>query len=205
MASIRLRRDEDLAACVEITKAVYHHSGYPVGGVENALDELRTDDQAWVAEDSGAIVGHVAMNNAPETYVNVALWLERDPQANVAVLARLFRAPGKTWPRHCHQAHTDCRGRSAQQGTAAAPHPRARQGPGCDSPVSPPGLGALCDHAFSLGPGERDGCRVLCKPASVTVVAVESIVASNGLCRTGSCGFAAGWEPSVKKEVDIIG
>ncbi|KAI0802721.1 acyl-CoA N-acyltransferase [Xylaria sp. FL0064] len=93
MASIRLRRDEDLAACVEIMRAVYLDSGYPVGGVENALKTLRTDDQAWVAEDNGVIIGHVAMNEAPKTYVNVALWLERYPQADVAILGRLFVHP----------------------------------------------------------------------------------------------------------------
>ncbi|KAI1421121.1 acyl-CoA N-acyltransferase [Xylaria sp. FL1777] len=93
MAVIRLRKDEDLAACVEIMTAVYHTSGYPVGGVENALEELRTDDQAWVAEDNGVIIGHVAMNKARETYVNVALWLERYPQADVMVLGRLFVHP----------------------------------------------------------------------------------------------------------------
>ncbi|KAI0420694.1 acyl-CoA N-acyltransferase [Xylaria grammica] len=71
MASIRARKDDDLPACVEILKAVYRSSGYPVGGVDHALDELRTDDQAWVAEDdAGAVVGHVAMNRAREDYAN---------------------------------------------------------------------------------------------------------------------------------------
>ncbi|GAW13035.1 hypothetical protein ANO14919_024130 [Xylariales sp. No.14919] len=95
MASIRARKDDDLPACVEILKAVYRSSGYPVGGVDHALDELRTDDQAWVAEDdAGAVVGHVAMNRAREDYANVALWLARHPAADVAVLARLFVHPG---------------------------------------------------------------------------------------------------------------
>jgi GNAT superfamily N-acetyltransferase len=97
MASIRPRRDSDLPACVEILKAVYATSGYPVGGVDNALDELRTDDQAWVAEDAsdGSVIGHVALNEARESSVNVALWRERHPdaKADVAVLGRLFVHP----------------------------------------------------------------------------------------------------------------
>ncbi|KAJ2994994.1 hypothetical protein NUW58_g1401 [Xylaria curta] len=53
----------------------------------------QNDDQAWVAEHGGMIIGHVAMNRAVESYVNVALWLEKHPQADVAVLARLFVHP----------------------------------------------------------------------------------------------------------------
>ncbi|KAI0455847.1 acyl-CoA N-acyltransferase [Xylaria acuta] len=94
MASIRRRGDGDLPACVKIIKAVYRDSGYPVGGVDKALEELRTDDQAWVAEDNGTIVGHVAMNEARESHANVALWLEKHPQAtDIALLARLFVHP----------------------------------------------------------------------------------------------------------------
>ncbi|KAI0554597.1 acyl-CoA N-acyltransferase [Xylaria curta] len=96
MATIRPRRDEDLPTCVEIIKAVYRDSGYPVGGVDHALEELQTDDQAWVAEDNGEIIGHVAMNKARETYVNVALWLEKTPKTiitGIALLARLFVHP----------------------------------------------------------------------------------------------------------------
>ncbi|KAI1306182.1 acyl-CoA N-acyltransferase [Xylaria venustula] len=96
MASIRPRRDEDLAACVEILKVVYLKSGYPVGGVDDALEVLRADNQAWVAEDNGIVIGHVAMNLPPKTSVNVALWLERYPHdADVAVLSRLFVDPEK--------------------------------------------------------------------------------------------------------------
>ncbi|KAK5628774.1 hypothetical protein RRF57_004489 [Xylaria bambusicola] len=93
MASIRLRRDEDLPACVEIMKAVYRDSGYPVEGVANALEALQGDDQAWVAVDEGVVIGHVAMNRGVETYVNVARWLETHPRAEVAVLGRLFVHP----------------------------------------------------------------------------------------------------------------
>ncbi|KAI8950014.1 acyl-CoA N-acyltransferase [Xylaria longipes] len=94
MASIRPRRDGDLPACIEIIKAVHRDSGYPVGGVDQALKELQTDDQAWVAEDHRAIIGHVAMNKACETFVNVAMWLEKHPQAtDIALLARLFVHP----------------------------------------------------------------------------------------------------------------
>ncbi|KAI3326075.1 acyl-CoA N-acyltransferase [Xylariaceae sp. AK1471] len=95
MASIRPRRDSDIPACVEILKAVYATNGFPVGGVDDALNELQTDDQAWVATDNngGAIIGHVALNKARESYVNVTLWRERHPEADVAVLARLFVHP----------------------------------------------------------------------------------------------------------------
>ncbi|KAI0474371.1 acyl-CoA N-acyltransferase [Xylaria cf. heliscus] len=93
MASVRPRRDQDIPACVEIIKSVYRDSGYPVGGVDQAFEGLQTDDRAWVAEDNGAVIGHVAMNEARELCVNVALWLEKHPQADVAVLARLFVHP----------------------------------------------------------------------------------------------------------------
>lgn len=111
MASIRPRRASDLQACVEVMKAVYADSGYPVEGVENAVEALQTDEMAWVAEDSdsgsgsdGAVIGHVAMKRASETDSYVALWRERHlavhsksinsgGDANIAVLGRLFIHP----------------------------------------------------------------------------------------------------------------
>ncbi|KAI0407583.1 acyl-CoA N-acyltransferase [Xylaria palmicola] len=95
MASVRPRRDGDLLACVDIMRAVYRDSGYPVGGVDNALEGLRKDDRAWVAEEAdGSVVGHVAMNGAIETCPNVARWLDEHPRDNAAMLARLFVRPG---------------------------------------------------------------------------------------------------------------
>ncbi|KAJ3569965.1 hypothetical protein NPX13_g5899 [Xylaria arbuscula] len=83
-------------------RAVYRVSGYPVEGIENALEVLQGDDQAWVAEDNdngdAVVIGHVAMNRALETYVNVARWRElhpREADVDIAVLGRLFVHPGK--------------------------------------------------------------------------------------------------------------
>jgi GNAT superfamily N-acetyltransferase len=78
-------------------KAVYATSGYPVDGVENALSALQTDDQAWVAvaeEEEGAVIGHVALNKASESNVCAAMWWERHPDTDIAVLGRLFVQPG---------------------------------------------------------------------------------------------------------------
>ncbi|KAI8625734.1 acyl-CoA N-acyltransferase [Xylariaceae sp. FL1651] len=94
MASIRLRKDEDLAACVEVMKAVYETSGYPVAGVDNAAADLQTDDLAWVAEDGeGSVIGHVALKEARTGNVGAALWWELHPGANIAVLGHLFVHP----------------------------------------------------------------------------------------------------------------
>ncbi|KAI1751319.1 acyl-CoA N-acyltransferase [Xylaria castorea] len=47
MAGIRSRKDGDLPTCIEIIKAVYYDSGYPVSDVDRALEELQTDGRAW--------------------------------------------------------------------------------------------------------------------------------------------------------------
>lgn len=106
---IRPRTDADLPECAAILHAVHAISGYPVGGMEDPLRFLRTDDRAWVAvrdadadADDGSsntstttattaastttpsssgslIVGHAALSKASERDVAAALWRRLHP------------------------------------------------------------------------------------------------------------------------------
>jgi len=77
---IRPRTAEDLPACVEVMRAVYATSGYPVQGTENALEDLQTTTAAWVAVVDGVVVGHVAMSEARDDYASVVVWRQRKQQ-----------------------------------------------------------------------------------------------------------------------------
>jgi GNAT superfamily N-acetyltransferase len=93
---VRRRTEVDLDACVEITLAIYELDRYPVSLPPDMRGFLAWPGAyaAWVAEQSGQIVGHVALH--PRTSFPV---LERAGQAlgqpleNLAVVARLFVAP----------------------------------------------------------------------------------------------------------------
>jgi GNAT superfamily N-acetyltransferase len=98
---VRPRTDEDLEACVELARIVQDLDGYPpyfppdgrefLGAFltppENVL-------QAWVAEDGGGIVGHVALHRSSTAPV-MALASEtlHQPVEKLGVVARLFVAP----------------------------------------------------------------------------------------------------------------
>ncbi|KAK5137528.1 hypothetical protein LTR08_008508 [Meristemomyces frigidus] len=97
MVAIRPRTLADLDGCVEALRHVHAHSGYPVQGMDNAkafLTEGRVE-QAWIAEDSGHIVGHIAVSTATEDDVSVALWQKQYPDVPIAILERLFVHPEK--------------------------------------------------------------------------------------------------------------
>jgi len=97
MVSIRPRADADLDGCIRVLHKVYASDGYPVQGIDNAKAFLTGDslDQAWVAERDGQIVGHVAVSQATDDDVSVALWRRQHPHDHLAVLGRLFVDPNK--------------------------------------------------------------------------------------------------------------
>lgn len=67
--TIRARRSEDLAQCVEVLREVRLANGYPMKWPSDPLAWLDRPqlDQAWVAHSSpGVIVGHVAVQNGRE-------------------------------------------------------------------------------------------------------------------------------------------
>ncbi|MGW6527432.1 GNAT family N-acetyltransferase [Streptomyces venezuelae] len=81
--------DRAAAALVEVHKT----DGYPVEGVEDPQAWLCSADvlAAWVAEEEGEVVGHVAILR-PRDEDAVEMWTKQsgDDKAHVAVLARLF-------------------------------------------------------------------------------------------------------------------
>ncbi|KAI2619715.1 acyl-CoA N-acyltransferase [Hypoxylon sp. NC1633] len=94
MATIRLRTDQDIAACLQVLDAVYEESGYPVGGVGDPALFFARDDVAWVAEIDGIVTGHISLAIAGTDNVAVALWRRQHPDdTNIAVLGRLFVHP----------------------------------------------------------------------------------------------------------------
>ncbi|KAI1403111.1 acyl-CoA N-acyltransferase [Hypoxylon fuscum] len=94
MATVRARTDGDIAACLEVLKAVYETNGYPVEGVGDPGLFFSKDDVAWVAEIDGIVVGHVAFAKASTENVAVAIWWQQHPEdTHVAVLGRLFVHP----------------------------------------------------------------------------------------------------------------
>lgn len=97
MVTIRPRTESDLDGCTEALRAVYLKDGYPVQGTDDAKTflTLNATKQAWVAEQDGQILGHVAVSVATEEDLSVRLWLAQHPDAPVAVLERLFVHPEK--------------------------------------------------------------------------------------------------------------
>jgi GNAT superfamily N-acetyltransferase len=94
MATIRPRNEDDLEPCADILRVVYENSGYPVGGVADALGFLKTDGAAWVAEKDGFVIGHAALTVASEKDMSAALWYRLHPEdRNIVVLGRLFVHP----------------------------------------------------------------------------------------------------------------
>lgn len=96
---VRQRRESDLPACVRVAAAVRDLDGYPVnlpGG--DYLRFLASDEAlgAWVAEEDGVLVGHVALHRRSSAPVldlaSRALGLSAD---RLAVVARLMVEPSR--------------------------------------------------------------------------------------------------------------
>lgn len=93
---IRVRTDDDLDACIRLAEVVHERDNYPKYMLTNLETFVAMPGalQAWVAEDDGTIVGHVALH--PHTTVEaVGLACEKllVPPDRLGVVARLFVAP----------------------------------------------------------------------------------------------------------------
>lgn len=93
---IRPRSETDLPGAAEALVAVHAIDGYPVEGVAYPQEWLSPTGllKSWIAENSGKIVGHVAVSR-PKGEVAVSLYMEQtqEPESRVGVLARLFVRP----------------------------------------------------------------------------------------------------------------
>lgn len=87
---IRPRRDEDLPACAAALRGVHDTDGYPVRWPADPGRWLTPEDMldAWVAAESPAVLGHVALTRAGEAIAE-AVGL---PAAELALVARLYVA-----------------------------------------------------------------------------------------------------------------
>lgn len=99
--SIRPRTADDLNSSAQVLKRVYEKDGYPVQGVDQAIEFLSGPQtlQAWVAisnSDDKNIIGHIAMSSSSSSEdISVQLWKQQhdDQVDDIAVLERLFVDP----------------------------------------------------------------------------------------------------------------
>jgi GNAT superfamily N-acetyltransferase len=93
--AIRPRRDEDLAACVAILSAT-RVEGYPIRWPDDPAGWLspRGFLEAWVAEQAGAVVGHIALRTVAGMD-GVPVWTEATglPENALVAISRLFVDP----------------------------------------------------------------------------------------------------------------
>jgi GNAT superfamily N-acetyltransferase len=93
---VRPRTDDDLDRCVELAELVHTLDTYPVFLPTDLRAFLATDGAygAWVAEQSGAIVGHAALHpRTGEPVLALASAALRQPVDRLGVVARLLVAP----------------------------------------------------------------------------------------------------------------
>ncbi|HEY3941341.1 MAG TPA: GNAT family N-acetyltransferase [Acidimicrobiales bacterium] len=97
MVTIRPRTGADVDACVAIAEAVHDLDGYPVY-LPTSLREFLVSAEAygaWVAEDGGHVVGHVALHKrSTDAVIGLASTALGRPAHRLAVVARLLVAPG---------------------------------------------------------------------------------------------------------------
>ena len=92
---IRVRTEEDLDQCERLARIVHEIDGYP----PYLPGDLRTfigagAITAWVAETSGEIVGHVALNQGSSPAVmKLASDTTGEPSQHLGVVARLLVSP----------------------------------------------------------------------------------------------------------------
>ena len=94
---VRVRRDDDLAALVDLLAQTHREKGYPVNGAYVRGDFIASPGElgAWVAQYDNELVGHVAL--LPPGGVSAPLWRAAlgCGNAQIAVVSRLFsRSPG---------------------------------------------------------------------------------------------------------------
>jgi ribosomal protein S18 acetylase RimI-like enzyme len=94
---IRPRTDADVPECAALLREVYALDGYPVEGVDDAVGWMYPAGMmsSWVAEESGRVLGHVAVCEPREGDAAVSMIVEKTgiAKSDVAVLARLFIGP----------------------------------------------------------------------------------------------------------------
>ncbi|MER8001395.1 MULTISPECIES: GNAT family N-acetyltransferase [unclassified Streptomyces] len=97
MCEVRLRDGADLEDCVRMLAEVHKGDGYPLNWPECPAEWLAQPAQfgAWVAEQDGRIVGHLALSPAGSDDLAPGLWSDRagTSPADVAVVSRLFVSP----------------------------------------------------------------------------------------------------------------
>jgi GNAT superfamily N-acetyltransferase len=93
---VRPRIEADLDRCVAVAQVVHQLDGYPMYLPTGLRDFLVSSDAygAWVAEDDGEIVGHVALHRRSTAAV-LALASEtvRQPVERLGMVARLLVGP----------------------------------------------------------------------------------------------------------------
>jgi len=93
---VRPRTDDDLDACVEMATIVRDLDGYPTRRPLDLREFLVVPDAlgAWVAENQGHVVGHVALHrhSTPEVLAVASQALAR-PIDRLGVVARLLVSP----------------------------------------------------------------------------------------------------------------
>jgi len=93
---IRARRQDEIAMCVALLADVHVVDGYPTRWPTDSHDWLTPKNllAAWVAEDKGPLLGHVALCAATGD-VAAPVWSAASglPPDRIAAVARLFVAP----------------------------------------------------------------------------------------------------------------
>jgi GNAT superfamily N-acetyltransferase len=93
---VRLRNSPDIDELVDLASRIRAADGYPLYLPEGGLRRFLTDPSplaAWVAEDAGRIVGHVAANSHSHRAV-MDLVRTAGIDRQVSVIARLLVDPG---------------------------------------------------------------------------------------------------------------
>lgn len=96
MPSIRPRTDADLGACVSVLSLLYESEDYPKGANRDLKYFLTNEknQQCWVAESDGKIVGHVSTSTiAHDPAIDLWKSLHPDDQQPTSLLSRLFVLP----------------------------------------------------------------------------------------------------------------
>lgn len=95
---VRPRIDSDLDGCEDVAAVVRAADGYPPHLPHQLRQFVASEDAlgAWVADDSGQIVGHVALNpTSSDEVLALACAVLHKPPAALGVVARLFVAPSR--------------------------------------------------------------------------------------------------------------
>jgi GNAT superfamily N-acetyltransferase len=93
---VRRRTESDLDECVEIARLVHQVDGYPLYLPTDLHTFLVSPDAygAWVAEEGGQIVGHVALHpRSTDVALRLACDVLGQPVDRLGIVARLLVAP----------------------------------------------------------------------------------------------------------------